>query len=68
MLSCRKVSELLSLKQEQKLRFMQEAELTFHLMICRHCKNCDQNIRSLRKIMGQFSKIDNTQKKDDTST
>lgn len=59
MRSCEQVSKLISLSQEQKLSLPQRMELKMHLMMCKHCKNLDRNLSTIRSALRRFND-DNT--------
>lgn len=55
MRNCKEVSRLVSLSQEQKLKFMERAELKFHLFMCKNCKYFSDNISILRSGLRGFA-------------
>ncbi|MDO4431380.1 MAG: zf-HC2 domain-containing protein [Lonepinella koalarum] len=54
MLNCQKITELVSLSQEQKLTLKQYMEVKIHLMLCPHCKAFKQNCQQIDKLMREF--------------
>lgn len=55
MRSCKEVARLISLSQEQKLSLSQRMELKLHFSLCNKCKRLDDNMKTLRKALKQFS-------------
>lgn len=63
MLSCQEVSRLVSLAQERKLRWNERLRLNLHLMMCKHCKSFNTNIKTLRVAMRDFAKKKDEEKR-----
>lgn len=59
MRSCKEVSRLLSASQEQKLTFMQRAELKLHLAMCKHCSRFNNNLTAIRSAVQGFADGEN---------
>ncbi len=49
MMSCKKVSRLLSESMERKLSFWQRISLWFHLSMCKLCKGFSKDLQQLRE-------------------
>lgn len=54
MKSCKDVTELISLSNEQKLTFNQHYALRFHLLFCPYCRAFRTNNKKLRQLILQF--------------
>jgi hypothetical protein len=52
MLSCKKVSLLLSQKLDQPLPHMKRIELRIHLWMCSACSNFEKHLQFLHKAVG----------------
>jgi hypothetical protein len=51
MCSCKKVAELLLLSQDKPLSFLQQAKLKMHLLRCGNCRNFDDQLHTIRKLV-----------------
>lgn len=49
MLSCKEATQLMSQKMDGKLSAMNRLSLGFHLLMCKGCRNFDEQIHFLRK-------------------
>lgn len=54
MLSCEKASMLNSIKYERKLSLQEKTSLKVHSLICKHCRNFDENLSHLHTAMKTF--------------
>lgn len=52
MLSCKEATQLMSQKMDGKLSAMNRLSLGLHLLICRGCRNFDDQIQFIRKAVG----------------
>jgi hypothetical protein len=48
LLTCRQVSELISLAQERRLGWLQRWRLNVHLRVCEGCRNFERQMNFLR--------------------
>lgn len=65
MLTCRRVTELLSQAQEHPLSLRDRAALRMHTMMCDGCRNFGRQMDMLRKISRSYAPSADTQAKDD---
>lgn len=54
MMSCKDMSELISLGQDQKLSIRQKMMLRIHLLFCEACSRFDKQIRFLNRAMENY--------------
>ena len=54
MLSCHEASRLMSEAQDRPLAMSERLALRTHLLICKGCRNFEDNLRSLRVIARTF--------------
>lgn len=54
MLSCKQASHLLSQSCERRLSLRQRLGLRLHLLMCRACRQFEQQLRLLRQWAGQY--------------
>ena len=55
MLSCKKVTRLVSESLERPLTLGEKTQLKLHLLICSACTNFDKNLKTLRVAMRHFN-------------
>lgn len=48
--SCQHATELMSLKLDKQLKTEQHLWLTAHLMMCRHCRECQRQLQLLEEV------------------
>lgn len=51
---CKDITELISLKQEQKISFKQQVAIDFHLLFCPYCRAFKRNCEEMHGLMQQF--------------
>lgn len=56
MLSCHEATRLMSEAQDRALTMGERLSLRTHLLICRGCRNFEDNLRSLRVIARVFAR------------
>lgn len=56
MLSCKKATELVERKHENKLSFKEGFQLNLHLLMCKTCNAYEKQSKLLNKALGQFFK------------
>lgn len=56
MKTCKEITELISLGNEQKLAFSQQCAISMHLLFCPYCRAFKQNNEQMRKLMQQFKR------------
>lgn len=64
MMSCKDMSELISLAQDQRLSIRQKMMLRMHLFFCEACSRFDKQIRFLNRAMENY--VQNHSSGDDT--
>lgn len=55
MMNCREATRLMSEAQDRKLTLRESAELEFHKMMCKGCRNFSKHMGSLRFFMQEFA-------------
>lgn len=63
--NCRRITELISLSQEQSLTSHEQISVKFHLTICPACRAFEQNNRVLKDIVQAHKNMDSNLEKDD---
>ncbi len=56
MLSCRDATRLLSESQERRLTLQEKTGLRLHVLMCPHCRHCQQHMTTLRQAARQFAR------------
>lgn len=56
MMNCQEATRLMSEAQDRKLTLAEAAELKFHNMICKGCRNFNQQMQDLRFMMRNFAR------------
>ncbi len=65
MLTCRRVTELLSEAQEHPLSLRDRAALRMHMMMCDGCRNFERQMDMLRKISRSYVPTANSPSEED---
>lgn len=54
MLNCHRVTQLISESQERGLSVSERVSLKFHTMMCAGCRNFNEQVPLLRKLMREY--------------
>lgn len=57
MKTCKQITQLASRACDEKIGLMDNIELKLHLMMCKHCRNFDENNKKLSIILQEHKKI-----------
>lgn len=57
MKTCQEITQLASRACDEKISFIDNIELKLHLMMCKHCRNFDENNKKLSKILKEHKNI-----------
>lgn len=60
MMNCQQATRLLSDAQDRKLSITDRTALKFHVMMCAGCRNFGEQMHSLRYIMREYAKGEDT--------
>lgn len=58
MRDCRRITELISLSQEQPLSTQEQLKVKMHLAICPMCRAFEQNNQMLKEMIQEHKKAD----------
>lgn len=56
MLNCHKATRLMSESQDRSLNLSEKLSLGFHTILCAGCRNCEKQLKFLRKASQHFVK------------
>ena len=56
MMNCREATRLMSEAQDRKLTLAESAELRIHTLICKGCRNFNQQMQDLRFMMRSYAR------------
>ena len=59
MLSCKKATELVERKHENKLSFQEGFQLNLHLLMCKTCNAYEKQSKLLNKALSKFFRNEN---------
>jgi hypothetical protein len=62
MLTCKDVSQVLSQREDRRLKFGERITLRMHLAICNSCRNVNAQFRFLRVAVESLSRDENETK------
>lgn len=65
MLDCRDVSRYVAESGSRSIGFVRRAEIALHLMVCRHCRRYESQIRALMRAAKVVLKVDPAPDPDD---
>ena len=54
MMMCKGATRLMSLKQDRSLSLQERMSLTFHLMMCDPCRQCEKQFTLLHEVGRRF--------------
>lgn len=52
-MACKRATELMSQKIDRPLSLTERVSLRTHLMMCRYCRRCEQQLQMLSRITGR---------------
>ncbi|GAA0787223.1 zf-HC2 domain-containing protein [Marinobacterium sediminicola] len=61
MQSCKRATELMSQQLDRELKMNEKLSLRMHLMMCRHCRKCDEQFKVLHQLASSRSRQSETE-------